>query len=249
MNLEGKVAIVTGGTGGLGWRICRSLAAAKMKIVVVYLASREKAENYAKELEKDGTEAVAAQADITTEEGIAAMMDAALKSFGGLHALVLDAAFNQFVDYSDLEALTPELWNKIIGCNLSAPYLAARRIGPEMKARGGGRIVTVSSIAGLTPSGSSIAYAVSKAGLIHLTRCMAVALAPSVLVNSVSPGLLEGTRMTANLKPEYAEKSRTSSLIQKAAEKDDVADAVRLFIETDSITGQNLVIDGGKFFH
>ena len=249
MNLEGKVAIVTGGTGGLGWRICKSLARAKMKIVLVYLSSREKAELYAEELKKSGTEAIAVRADVTTEEGITAMMDAALERFGGLDALVLDAAFNQFVNYSDLDALTPELWNKIIGCNLNSPYFAARRIGPEMKARGGGRIVTVSSIAGLIPSGSSIAYAVSKAGLIHLTRCMAVALAPSVLVNCVSPGLLEGTRMTANLKPEYAEKSRKTSLIQKAAEKDDVADAVRLFIETDSITGQNLVIDGGRVFH
>jgi 3-oxoacyl-[acyl-carrier protein] reductase len=249
MELEGKVAIVTGGTGGLGWRICKKLSQAKMKIVVVYLASREKAEAYAKELQDGGTQAAAVQADITTEAGIQTMMDAALTRFGGPDALVLAAAFNQFVNYADLDALTPELWNKIIGYNLTAPYLAMRRIGPEMIKRGGGRIVTISSIAGLVPSGSSIAYAVSKAALIHLTHCMAVALAPSVLVNGIAPGLLEGTRMTENLDPVYAENSRKSSLIKKAADKDDVADAVRLFIETNSITGQNLVIDGGKFFH
>ncbi|MDR1625187.1 MAG: SDR family oxidoreductase [Spirochaetia bacterium] len=248
MKLEGKVAIVTGGTGGLGWRICRKLAEAKMKIVLVYLQSKEKAESYAEDLRKSGSPAEAVQADVTTEAGILAMKEAAISRFGGLDALVLDAAFNQFVSFPDLENLNPQLWEKIIAYNLTAPYLAMRLIGPEMKKRGGGRIVTVSSVAGLYPSGSSIAYAVSKAGLIHLTRCMAVALAPSVLVNGVAPGIMEGTRMTANLLPEFAEKSRKASLTQKAADTDDVAGAVRLFIETDSITGQNLAVDGGRIF-
>ena len=249
MKLEGKTAIVTGGTGGLGWRICKKLSQAKMKIILVYQNSKELAENHVAELKAEGTDAAAVQADVTTETGIKTMMDAALSRFGGLDALVLDAAFNQFVPYPDLEALSPDLWNKIISYNLTAPYLAMRLIGPEMIKRGGGRIVTISSIAGFAPTGSSIAYAVSKCGLIHLTRCMAVALAPSVLVNGIAPGLLEGTRMTANLDPAYAESSRTSSLTRKAADKDDAADAARLFIETESITGQNLVVDGGKFFH
>lgn len=249
MNLEGKTAIVTGGTGGLGWKICRSLAARKMKIVLVYLNSRDKAESYAAELRAEGVETVAVQADVTTEKGIGAMAEAAVKNFGGIDALVLDAAFNQWVPFQDLEALTPEIWNNIINYNLTAPYLAFRMIGPEMKKRGGGRIVTVSSIAGLTPTGSSIAYAVSKAALIHLTRCMAVSLAPDVMVNSVAPGLMEGTRMTENLSPEYAAKARSSALTGKAADRDDVADAIRLFIETDSITGQTLAVDGGKVFH
>ncbi|MDR1179076.1 MAG: SDR family oxidoreductase [Spirochaetales bacterium] len=248
MRLDGKVAVVTGGTGGLGWRICKKLGAAKMKIILVYLQSKEKAENYVEELRKGEVQAEAVQADVTTEAGIQTMAGAAISRFGGLDALVLDAAYNQFVSFSDLENLTPQLWEKIIAYNLTAPYLAMRLIGPEMKKRGGGRIVTVSSVAGLQPSGSSIAYAVSKAGLIHLTHCMAVALAPSVLVNGVAPGIMEGTRMTANLVPEFAEKSRKASLIQKAADTDDVADAVRLFIETDSITGQNLAVDGGRVF-
>ncbi|MDR3201077.1 MAG: SDR family oxidoreductase [Spirochaetales bacterium] len=249
MKLEGKVALVTGGTGGLGSRICKKLAQAGMKIVLVYLNSKEKAEGYVEELRAEGTDAAAIQADVTTEAGMKTMMDAALSRFGALDALVLDAAFNQLVSFSDLETLTPELWNKIINYNLTSPYLAMRLIGPEMKRRGGGRIVTISSTAGFSPSGSSVAYSVSKAALVHLTRCMAVALAPTVLVNGVAPGLMEGTRMTANLTPEFAESSRKASLIKKAADTDDVAGAVRLFIETDSITGQNLIVDGGKFFH
>ena len=248
MNLEGKVAIVTGGTGGLGWDICKTLARSKMKIVLVYLNSKEKAEKYVSELKENGAKAVSVQADVTTESGIKAMLNAAISNFDGIDALVLDAAFNQFIPFPNLEELTPEIWNKIINYNLNAPFFAMRIIGQEMKRRGGGRIVTVSSVAGFSPQGSSIAYSVSKAGLIHLTRCMAVALAPTVLVNGVAPGLMEGTRMTDNLAPEYAEQSRQSVLIKKAADRGDVADAIRLFIETESITGQNLAIDGGKVF-
>ena len=249
MNLEGKVAVVTGGTGGLGWRICKNLAGAKMKVVLVYLNSADTARQYVNELETSGTEAVAVQADVTTSDGIHKMKDEALARFGALDALVLDAAFNQWVAFPDLEGLSPEIWDKIVNYNLTAPYLAMRIIGPLMKARGGGRIVTVTSIAGLAPTGSSIAYGVSKAGLIHLTRCMAVALAPSVLVNGVAPGTMEGTRMTANLSPAYVEKAMRSALIQKAPDRDDVAGAIRLLIETDSITGQNIVADGGIIFN
>ncbi len=248
MNLEGKTAVVTGGTGGLGWYLCKSLAEEKAKIVLIYLNSRDKAEGYVQELKAMGTEAVAVSVDVTTEEGIDKMVDAAESNFGGIDALVLNAAYNKWVNFSDLEALDPALWNDIINYNLTAPYLAIRKIGPKMR-KSGGRIVTISSIAGLYPGGSSIAYCVSKAGLIHLTRCMSVALAPSVLVNSVAPGLMEGTRMTENLAPEYADKARKSALIGKAADRKDVADAVKTFIETDSITGQTLAVDGGKFFH
>ena len=87
-------------------------------------------------------------------------------------------------------------------------------------------MVNIASVAGLTPTGSSIAYAVAKAGLIHLTRCMAVAMAPETLVNCVAPGLLEGTRATANLRAEQVERSASGSLPKKAADKDDCANMV-----------------------
>jgi 3-oxoacyl-[acyl-carrier protein] reductase len=118
-----------------------------------------------------------------------------------------------------------------------------------MRRNGGGRIVNIASVAGLAPTGSSIAYAVSKAGLIHLTRCMAVGLAPDVLVNCVAPGYIEDTRATANLDPAYRQRSRDGALLKRAADKDDVADQVVAFCRTDSITGQTLAIDAGRVFH
>ena len=109
--------------------------------------------------------------------------------------------------------------------------------------------MNIASIAGLSPSGSSIAYAVSKAGLIHLTRCMAVGLAPTILVNCIAPGYLEGTRATTNLDPAYQEQARMGALLRRAADKDDIAEQVVTFCRTDSITGQTLAIDAGRFFH
>jgi 3-oxoacyl-[acyl-carrier protein] reductase len=109
--------------------------------------------------------------------------------------------------------------------------------------------VNIASVAGLGPSGSSIAYAVSKAGLIHLTRCMAVALAPETLVNCVAPGLLEGTRATANLDPEQARRSAAASLLKRAADKDDCANMVVTMCRSDTMTGQTVVIDSGRLFH
>ena len=249
MELRDRVAVVTGGTGGLGWRICRSLAGAGMKIALVYVSSQQKAEQYVAELKRDGASALAVRADVTGEDGVEAIIEQVEGGFGAIDVLVLNAAFNTMIAFEDLDSLDAEKWNYILNFNLSAPFLAMRRIGAAMKRRGQGRIITISSVAGLQPSGSSIAYSVSKAGLIQLTRCMAVALAPQVLVNSVAPGLMEGTRMTDNLSPEFAEKARVSALLKRAADKDDVADAVLTLVRTESITGQTLVVDSGKVFH
>ena len=129
------------------------------------------------------------------------------RRFGRLDILVNDAAYNKSIPFTDLDNLTLEVWDKIMAVNLTGPMRLIKAVAPVMKAQGRGRIVNIASVAGLGPTGSSIAYAVSKAGLIHLTRCMAVALAPETLVNCVAPGLLEGTRATANLRPEQIERS------------------------------------------
>jgi 3-oxoacyl-[acyl-carrier protein] reductase len=145
--------------------------------------------------------------------------------------------------------MTYEEWQKILDVNLTGPMLCSKAVAPIMRQQGHGRIVNIASIAGLMPSGSSIPYAVSKAGLIHLTRCMAVGLAPQVLVNCIAPGYLEGTRATSNLDPAFQEQAKNGALLKRAADKDDIADQVVALCRTDSITGQTLVIDAGRFFH
>jgi 3-oxoacyl-[acyl-carrier protein] reductase len=172
-----------------------------------------------------------------------------IQRFGRLDILVNDAAYNKSIAFSDLDNLTIEVWEKIMAVNLTGPLRLIKAVAPAMKAQKRGRIVNIASVAGLGPTGSSIAYAVSKAGLIHLTRCMAVALAPETLVNSVAPGLLEGTRATANLAPSQVERSASQSLLKKAADKDDCADMVVAMCRTETMTGQTVVIDSGRVFH
>jgi 3-oxoacyl-[acyl-carrier protein] reductase len=118
-----------------------------------------------------------------------------------------------------------------------------------MRKQGAGRIVNIASIAGLRPTGSSIAYATSKAALVHLTRCLAVALAPAITVNCVAPGLIEGTRMAQRIPPAVVESVRRMVVLGRGADVGDIAAQVETFCRADSVTGQVLVVDGGLAFH
>jgi NAD(P)-dependent dehydrogenase (short-subunit alcohol dehydrogenase family) len=249
MELAGKVALVTGGTGGLGGVIVDAFARAGTNVALVYRDSAELATKRAQDMTRPEARVVPLQADVATVPGCEALVERTLAEFGAIDILVNDAAFNQSVAFADLDGLTDELWNKILTTNLTGPFRCIKAVAPVMKRQGGGRIINISSVAGLNPGGSSIAYAVSKSGLNHLTRCMAVALAPEVLVNCVAPGLLEGTRMTENLTPKFVQAAREGSLLRRAAHKEDVAEQVLTFARADSTTGQTLVIDAGRVFH
>src|SRR6201985_3368137 len=249
MKLKGKVAVVTGGNGGRGQRICHALAKKGCHIAVVYAKSKDQAEGVAKDLQKHQVSAATFACDVTKREDVQKLVDDVEKRLARLDILINDAAYNKAIAFKDLDGLTYEEWTKIIDINLTGPMLLTKAVAPQMKKQGAGRIVNISSVAGLGPSGSSIAYAVSKAGLIHLTKCMAVALAPETLVNCVAPGLLEGTRATANLRPEFIERSASTSLLKKAADKDDCADMVVTMCRTETMTGQTIVIDSGRTFH
>jgi 3-oxoacyl-[acyl-carrier protein] reductase len=250
MELKGAVALVTGGNGGLGQRICHALASEGVHIAVMYAQSRDQAEGVARDLTaRYQINAAAFGCDITDSAAIATLVGDVMKRFGRIDILINDAAYNKAIPFQDLDALNAEVWDKIMAVNLTGPMRLTQAVAPIMKAQGRGRVVNISSVAGLHPVGSSIAYAVSKAGLIHLTRCMAVAMAPEVLVNCVAPGLIDGTRATANLRPEMIERSAATSLLKKPADKDDCADQVVTMCRTETMTGQTIVIDSGRVFH
>jgi 3-oxoacyl-[acyl-carrier protein] reductase len=249
MNLQNAVAIVTGGTGGLGRRICHALAVKGVRLAVGYAQRQAEGEAVAGEMRRLGAQAVAVGVDVTQPESVQALVDRTVREFGRIDILVNDAAYNKWIPFAQLQDLQMEDWTKILEVNLTGPFVCSKAVAPIMKQQGRGRIINVSSLAGLSPTGSSIPYAVSKAALIHLTRCLAVALAPEVLVNCVAPGFMEGTRMSENLAPEYQQKARQNSLLQRATDKDDVAEMVAEFCRTESITGQTLVVDAGRVFH
>ena len=250
MELRGTVALVTGGNGGLGQRICHALAREGVHIAVMYAKSRDQAESVARELASSyQINAAAFACDIADGAAVDRLVSDVKAHFGRLDILVNDAAYNIAIPFPDLDGLTQEVWDKIMAVNLTGPMRLMKAVAPIMKAQGRGRIVNIASVAGLGPTGSSIAYAVSKAGLIHLTRCMAVAMAPETIVNCIAPGLLEGTRATSNLRAEHIQRSAAASLLKKPADKDDCADMVVTMCRTETMTGQTIVIDSGRVFH
>jgi len=249
MELKDKVAIVTGGNGGLGRRIAAALARAGVHVAVSYGSNRESAAEVARGLADLGVKAEAFGCDLQDPDQITGLARDVEAHFGRIDILVNDAAFNKAIAFQDLDALDLEIWNKILTTNLTAPMLLIKAVAPAMRRQGGGRIVNITSVAGFQPQGSSIAYAVSKAGLNHLTKCMAVALAPDILVNGVAPGLMEGTRMTERLTAEHVKRATANSLLGKAASKEDIAAQVVVMCQTDTMTGQTAVIDAGRVFH
>lgn len=249
MEIKGAVAIVTGGDSGLGQHICRKLAAQGANVVIVYHSSPDNAEALARELSALGAESVAFQADVSIAQEVEGLVKRVLDRFGRLDILVNNAGYNPPVPPMDINALTPELWNRTLLTNVTGPYLLMRAAAPALKASGAGRIVNIASSAGLAPTGSNAAYGVSKAALIQLTRNMAVLLAPEVTVNAVAPGFMEGTGMTGHLKPEQLEQARMSAALKRSVDKDDVAEQILTLIRSDSITGQTVVIDAGRIYH
>ena len=246
MELNGCAAIVTGGSGGLGQRICRALALNGVNVAVNYAESETKAKSVVEDISKLGVRAVAIRADVTNPAAVARMVEQTQGKFGRVDILVNDAAFNKTIAFPDLDGLTHELWNHILTTNLTGPFNCIKAVAPVMRAQNRGRIVNISSGAGVAPRGSSIAYAVSKAGMIHLTKCMAVALAPAVTVNCVAPGFMEGTRMSANRPAEYVA-TVADLLLRHVVNKDDVAEQLVTFCRSDSVTGQTVVMDCGRF--
>jgi 3-oxoacyl-[acyl-carrier protein] reductase len=250
MDLKGKVAIVTGGGTGIGRAVCLRLAKAGARAVVVnYSRSEDDAQATAGELGSLGAEALVHQADVSDEQAVKAMIAATTSRYGGLDVLVNNAGTTRFIPHPDLDALTEEVWNEILGVNLKGAFYCCRAAAPELR-KAKGAIVNVASIAGHRATGSSLVYAVSKAGLLQLTRGLAIALAPDVRVNSVSPGLVS-TRWFRQQFGEDAANAQEASFaattpLATIATADDVALAVMAFIENDAITGQDVVVDGGK---
>jgi NAD(P)-dependent dehydrogenase (short-subunit alcohol dehydrogenase family) len=249
MEMKGRVAIVTGGGTGIGRAVCLRLAGAGAKAVVVnYSRSDKDARATAAELIVLGPDAMAHKADVSNEKEVTAMIEAVKERYGRIDVLVNNAGTTRFIAHQDLDALTDEVWDEILRVNLKGTFYCCRAAAPELR-KTGGAIVNVASIAGHRATGSSIVYAVSKAGVLQLTRALAVALAPEVRVNSVSPGLVS-TRWLRQFDAAAADSQATSITVttplNAVATADHVAQAVMAFVENDMLTGQDVVVDGGK---
>jgi ketoreductase RED2 len=233
MNLDGKVALVTGSSSGIG------AATARAAVVVNSSNSVAAGKAVADSLPK----AIYVQASVAEMAGCQALVDAALAQYGRLDILVNNAGTTQLIPHADLDAATDEVWDRIIQTNLMGTWHLTRACVPALKASGAGSVINVTSVAGLRPAGSSIPYAVSKAGINHLTRLLANVLGPEIGVNAVAPGLVE-TPWTATWAAARERVSATAPM-QRPATPEDCAQVIMGLIGAPFVTGQVVAVDGG----
>lgn len=249
MNLKGKVAVVTGGGTGLGRECSRLFVERGANLAIVYSRSKADAEKTAAELARPGVKITTHRIDVADEARVASGFEEIVGRHGGIDALVNNAGTTRHAAFSDLDALTGEVWDQILGTNVKGAFFCSRAAAKSMKTRGNGAIVNITSTAGQRPAGSSMAYSVSKAALAHLTRGLAVGLGPEVRVNSVAPGGMY-TRWWSDryTLEEYTARGTGDKALKRYAHLEDIALAVLQFVENPSVTGQILVMDGGQIY-
>ena len=243
--LEGRVSLVTGGSGDIGSAIAKRLGQSGSTVVITYVGAEDLASQTVDEIKAEGGNASALRLDQRDPNEIEAIISQISQDQGRLDILVNNAAWNIGIPFPNLEELTAEIWDRVLETNLRAPFLLARAASSLLKADGGGHIVNISSAGGISPGSSSIAYSSSKAGLNHLTRCLAVAMSPDVAVNCVAPGLVENTRMANRLPDAVSNAARKQAILGKVGQTEDIAEQVLTFVTSTSVTGQTIVIDGG----
>ncbi|HTQ13505.1 MAG TPA: SDR family oxidoreductase [Rhizomicrobium sp.] len=250
-NLKGKVAIVTGSATGIGASSAIGLARRGARVVVNYSKSEKEANETAEAAREGGGEAIVVQADVSKDADCRKLAEAALDKWGRIDILVNNAGTTKFAAHTDLDALSGEDWHNIYGVNVVGPFQMIRAcIGP-LRAHGDGAIVNVSSIAGVTGVGSSIAYAASKGALNTLTLSLARAFAPEIRVNSVCPGYVAtpwfSGRFGAEGAKRIAEQQAEGNPLKKVAYADDIANMVVFLAgpESSNVTGELMLVDSG----
>jgi 3-oxoacyl-[acyl-carrier protein] reductase len=244
MQLKGEVALVTGGSRGIGKACSLALAKAGAEVVVNYVSNAKAAEETAEEIRRAGGMATVSQFDVGNPEQMQSAIEAILKEKKKISILVNNAGITRdglMMRYS------VEDWDSVLATNLRGAFLASQAVlRPMMKERKGS-IIHISSIVGITGNAGQAAYCAAKAGLIGLAKSMARELAPrNIRVNAVAPGFIE-TDMTHELTPEQKETFLKTIPLGRMGKPEEIAEAVVYLASPASqyITGQTLVVDGG----
>jgi 3-oxoacyl-[acyl-carrier protein] reductase/pteridine reductase len=236
---EGKVALVTGAGKRIGRSVALRLAEEGADVAVNYRISKAEAEEVVAQISAIGHKALAVRADVSKRSDVLAMFAAVEKQFGRLDILVNNAGV--FFP-AKFEALTEEQWDGILGANLKSQFLCSQAAAPMLRRSGQGRIVNFASLGGLLAWPAYTHYCVSKAGVIMLTRCLARALAPEITVNAVAPGTIS----FPDDAPEIAADFIRRAPLRRSGGPKDIDEAVVFLASSPFVTGQILVVDGGR---
>jgi 3-oxoacyl-[acyl-carrier protein] reductase len=245
-----QTAIITGSATGIGAAVARRLAAKGTHVVINYTKSAAEAEATAAECRALGVEALVCQADVSRDEDCRRLAETALAAWGRIDFLVNNAGTTVFAPQGDLDAVQAEDFRRIYDVNVIGAFQMVRAVAPAMKAAGRGAVVNVSSIAGLAGIGSSIAYAASKGALNTLTLSLARALAPTIRVNAVCPGMVTTRWLQQGLGADrYSHMlaaTEAATPLKQASGPDEIAEPVVWLLEGAAhITGEMISVDAG----
>lgn len=251
-SMQGRRAIVTGGGTGLGAATAIGLARRGVNVCINYNSSADAAEQVVADCRKLGVEAFAMKANVAEDADCRALAEAANKKFGGLDVLVNNAGVTKFAKHADLDLLSSEDFLHLYKVNVVGTYQMTRAARPMLDAAGGkASVVIVSSIAGVTGIGSSIAYAATKGALNTMTLSLARALAPAIRVNAVCPGYIGSGWFTkyqgSEVEADTAENVARSTPLKVASMPEDIAETILFFAGPESrhVTGEFIIVDAG----
>ncbi len=242
MDLNGRVALVTGSSRGIGRAIALALANRGVHIAVNYVRNKVKAEGTVKEIRKIGRKSIAVKADVSKSGDCKQMVRKVVDFFGGINILVNNAGV--LPKHHKITEIPEDEWNYIINVNLKGVFNCTREVVKYMLKNGGGKIINISSIAGKNGGTVGVAYAASKAGVIGFTMALARELAPHrITVNAVAPGPVDTEMLTDEMK----EKLKGLCPLRRIAKPIEVAETVIFLLENDYITGETINVNGGRY--
>lgn len=244
--LQGRNVLIVGGARGLGVSIAEKFAAEGCNIAINYLSSQQQADDLALRLEKEfNIKTATIKGDAGVQADCVRLIRTAIEKFSGLDIIISNAGWTRFSNFGDLYALDEDEWDKCWATNVKSNLFLFREALPTFNANEeGGVFITTSSIAGITPSGSSMAYSVTKSAGLHLLKCLKASQGPKVRINSVLPGLLLtewGLQYSAEQIQSWTEKSA----LKHEVYLDDCADMYVAIAKNTSMTGQEITLDSG----
>ncbi|PWY76409.1 NADP(+)-dependent dehydrogenase [Aspergillus sclerotioniger CBS 115572] len=248
-SLRNRSALITGGSRGLGALVARKYAAEGCNVAINYASSKDDADNLAAEIrEKYKVNAITIQGDAGRQSDCVNAVKTTIQQLGGLDIVVSNAGWTKITKFGDLDAMDNEDWDKCWSVNVKGHLYLFKAALPTFNANPeGGVFLLTSSIAAVTPTGSSLPYAVTKAGGLHLVKCLAQTQGSKIRVNAVLPGLLL-TEWGQRFSPEAIEKWTASTSLKKAPDLEDTANVYVMLAQNTSMTGQSIQIDSGFSF-